>query len=539
MKTNKLTKFLRSLNPFSLENPSVPLSLALSSMGMGALTDSNEAVTEQSALQVPTVLACVRILSEGIASLPLRVYEELPRGRKLAKDHSLYYLLTTRPNPEMSSVDFFGTLAVHAVLWQNAYAEIERDGYGRVIALWPRLPWRTKSVRQNGRLAYETTDTASGASRTLDADNVIHIVGFSLDGWTGTSLISLARQSVGLAMAASRFGARFYANGSRPGGVLELSNNLTPEDMKRLREDFEAMQTGANTHRITVLNPGQKYVPVGIEPVQAQYIETRKFERAEIASTFRVPAYMVGDVEKTLKATVEAQNMEFLTYSLSPWLKRFEQEFQHKLLLNIGRNAGKYSLKFYIGDLVKIDTAAKTASFTAGRTGGWLSVNDVRELDDLPPIEGGDTYLVPLNMVPATSSAIDIESEDEPATGPVTDAPVNPDEIPALEVKSVLFPVFADAINRLQHRAKRDSAAISQALTPVIESLRVSLNSGLAGSEVTKAVSKYLAGVEVRSQTWANEPTTAPDEWQRLLRSLVFATERDKADERARKALNE
>jgi HK97 family phage portal protein len=517
----------------ALENPSVPLSAALASLGWGQVTDSNERVDERTALQVPTVLACVRILSEGVGSLPLRVYEELPRGRRLAKQHFLYRLLTLEPNPECTAISLLTTAMVHAVLWQDAYIEIERNAAGQCIGLWPRVPWRTRAIRRAGRLVYETTDTAAGTPRQIEPDDMLHIPGFSLDALTGTSLIGLSRQSVGLSLAAAKYGARLYANSSRPCFVLQLTSPFSPEDTTRLRTDLESMTAGVNSGRIAVMPYGTEAKPLVIEPINAQFAETRRFEREEIAAAFRVPGYMVGATEKALKSTIESQNLEFLTYSLRPWLERFEQEAQRKLLPSVGRNANRYSIHFYADAMLSVDVATRTARYTQGRNGGWYSVNDIRESEGLEPIAHGDTYLQPLNMVAAGTSSTDIETEDEDA---VVDS--EPDAAPAAQARTILKPLFTDAIGRIQHRSMRNSAAFQQCLTPVITALAAQLRAGSeAGEAEQKAISKYLSGAEQRSTKWSDDP--APDEFEKLLRSLVFAIESDRAEARARKVLNE
>lgn len=508
------------------------LSAGLLQLGLGNYTDSNENVTEQTSLQVPTVLACVRILSEGVGSIPFRVYEELQRGRCPAKDHYLYYLLTQEPNPEMTAVTFLSTLMTHAALWQNAYAEVERDNNGRAVALWPRMPWRTKPDRVAGRLVFKTTDTPNGVERVIDAQNMLHIVGFTLDALTGSSLIAHARQSIGLAMVAARFGARYYANGARPGFFLQPEAPLSPEDMTLLRQDVEMLSSGANVHRVAAIPANIKVTDIKIDPAQSEYIATRKFEREEIAASFRVPGYMVGASEKTLKATIEAQNMEFLTYSLRPWIERFEQEFQRKLLPPIGRASGKYTLHFYVDALLSVDKSTRFACYTQARTGGWMSANDIREAEGEQPIVGGDEYLVPLNTQNASTDVEPVETDDEPSS----DESVEP--VRASRAKDLYGPIFSDAFTRLQHRSKKDLASVTQALTPAITSLGAYFRTTTtAGTAEILAVEKYLKGLEGRAAKLTGD--VAVSELDRVLKSIVFAVATDAAEAHARKVINE
>lgn len=523
---SRFTKLFRA----NLENPQIPLSAGLLSMGMGSITDSNQTVSPHSALEVPTFLACVRILSEGVGSLPLRVYEELERGRRVAKDHPLFYLLSQEMNAESTAITVMTTLMVHASAWQNAYAEIERDAYGRVKALWPRLPWRTKAKRDKGLLVYETTDTAGGVPRVIKAENMLHIPGFSLDGLTGSPIVEHARQSLGLAMVAAKFGARYYANGARPSFFLQPEAPLSPEDMTLLREDISLMTSGTNAWSVASLPQGIKVTPVTIDVAQSQYTETRTFERQEIAAVMRVPGYMVGATEKALKATIESQNMEFLTYSLRPWLERFEQELNRKLLPNVGRSSGKYSIHFWTDALLAVDKSTRTTCYTAGRNGGWLSINDIREAEGLEILPaGGDDYIQPLNMENVASAADGVETDDEVDIEPIDQSD------PAARTKNILMPVLKDAIGRIQNRSNKDSATFTKTLTPVCTALAATLRTGDAGAEELKAVEKFISGAENRSKSWSD--TAADDEYPKLYKSLVYAINRDAADAKSKKEL--
>jgi HK97 family phage portal protein len=500
-------------------------------MGMGSYTDSNELVNEHTALQVPSVLACVKILADGLSQLPMRVYEELGRGRKPAKDHYLYYLLTQRPNPEMSAVTFLNVMMTHAVLWQNAYAEVFRDADGHPYALYPRNPDRTKPWRDpaTGVLMFKTTDTPNHAERVIAAKNMLHITGFSLDGLSGSSLVTCARQAIGLSMVAERFAARFYSNGARPGFFLQPDSPLSPEDMALLKEDVEVLSSGTNAWRVGALPTGIKVVPVVTDPSAMQeYINTQKFSREEIAAVFGVPPYRIGASEKTLKSTIEAMSQDFLT-TLLPWIERFQQEFQYKLLPPVGRASGKYTVLFYKNALLTIDTATRNAMFTQGRSGGWYTVNNILEQLDMEPIgPEGDTYLRPLNMVDSGSAATEVETDDEP------EETEDPDEAKtATRARTLYAPIFKDAFTRLQHRSKQDLATITQTLSPITTGMGAYFRtSNTAGTAEVEAVNRYLKGLESRVSK-----SDADAEFQRLVKSVVFAVEADAAEARARKVL--
>lgn len=546
----------RDMGP-NLNQAGVSLSAGLAALGMGTFVDSNESVNEKTAFEVPTYLTCVRILSESVASLPLRVYEKLPRSQRPAPDHYLYYLLSQRPNPQMTAKVFFSTMMTAAVGWQNAYAEIERDSNGRAIALWPRLPWKTKANRANGNLSFITTDTGNGLPRTIKAADMIHIVGFSFDGLAGTPLVRFARQCIGLALVAQRFGARFYANGARNCFFLQADHELSAEELTELRLGVEALSSGANAFRVGVLPNGVKIedVPTNDDAL-TEYTQTAKMTRDEIAAFMRVPGYMVGSTEKVMKSTIEAQNREFLTYALNPWIVGIEQEIQYKLLPPIGRAAGKYVVRFYLDALLASDTMTLTAKQTAGRMGGWLSGNDIREQMGYEPVPGLDDYLVPLNTTNASEAALGVETDDDPEDvspngndGKDANDPSARTKYPAMQSRSIpptvsrakdlYLPMFVDSLSRLHSRSKQDLTAITKTMSPVAQGLGTYFRSaGSPGVHEAAAVTKYMSGLESRMSKQPGDQSSN-EEFDRFVKSIVFATEADKADARAKKALNE
>jgi hypothetical protein len=364
---------------------------------------------------------------------------------------------------------------------------------------------------------------------------MLHIVGMTLDGLTGSSLIGYMRQSIGLAMVAARFGARFFANGARPGFFLQPDENtvLTPQDMTNLRLDVEALSSGGNAWRVAALAKGIKIVPVISDPTAMQeYINVRKFEREEIAAAFGVPAYKVGAAEKTLKSTIEQMSQDWLT-SLLPWIEGIQQEFQYKLLPPIGRASGKYTILFYRDAMLTVDTATRTTKYTAGRMGGWYTVNQILEMEDMEPIgPKGDVTLTPLNMVDsAATSSNDVETVDEPEEIEDKDEPVK-----ASRAKQLYAPLFQDAFTRLQHRSKKDLPSITQALTPAITSLGAYFRTtSTVGNAEAQAVEKYLKGLEGRAAQLTGE--VAASELDRVVKSIVFAVATDEAESRAKEIL--
>jgi HK97 family phage portal protein len=361
-------------------------------------TPSGKAVNERTAMQTTAVYACVRILAEAIAGLPLHTYRYKPDGGKeKALDHPIYYLLHSEPNPEMTSFVFRETLMSHLLLWGNAYAQIIRDGMGRVLALYPLLPNKTTVDRtSSGQLYYQyLTDTGPVV---LKAYEVLHIPGLGFDGLVGYSPIAMAKNAIGMAIACEEFGASFFANGASPGGVLEHPGVV--KDPKRVRESWNAVYQGsANAHRIAVLEEGMKFQAIGIPPEQAQFLETRKFQINEIARIFRIPPHMIGDLEKSSFSNIEQQSLEFVKYTLDPWVVRWEQAIQKSLLLPSEKRS--YFAKFNVDGLLRGDYQSRMNGYSVARQNGWMSSNDIRELENMnriPAELGGDLYLINGNM---------------------------------------------------------------------------------------------------------------------------------------------
>ena len=281
----------------------------------------------------------MRILAESIACLPLAVYCCSEAGKEIAYEHPLYFLLHDAPNSEMTSFIFRETMMSHLLLWGNACAQILCDGRGKVLGLYPLLRIRWKSVATAAQ-ANSTTHTRSTEENPnfkdkgqirLRRENVLHIPGLGFDGLVGYSPIAMAKNAIGIALATEEYGAAFFKNGARPGGVLEHPGVL--KDPSKLRESWHAVYGGTmNTGRIAVLEEGVKYQQIAIPPEEAQFLETRKFQIDEIARLYRVPPHMIGDLEKSSFNNIEQQSLEFVKYTLSPWVVRWEQSLQKALL---------------------------------------------------------------------------------------------------------------------------------------------------------------------------------------------------------------
>ena len=365
-------------------------------------------VNERTAMQMTAVYSCVRVLAEAIAGLPLHLYRYTDENSKeKAFDHPLYSILHDEPNPEMTSFVFRETLMTHLLLWGNAYAQIIRNGRGEVIALYPLMPNRMSVDRDgDGKIYYtytriqEDAPTMEGNIFVLSPEDVLHIPGLGFDGLVGYSPIAMAKNAIGMSIACEEYGAKFFANGAAPSGVLEHPGTI--KDPSRVRESWtQSFGGSANAHKVAVLEEGMKYTPISISPEQAQFLETRKFQINEIARIFRVPPHMVGDLEKSSFSNIEQQSLEFVKYTLEPWIIRWEQSISRSLLSIEEKR--KYFVKFNVDGLLRGDYQSRMNGYATARQNGWMSANDIRELENLDRIseeEGGDLYLINGNMLP-------------------------------------------------------------------------------------------------------------------------------------------
>ena len=381
-------------------------------------SSSGKRVTERTAMQMTAVYSCVRILSETLASLPLHIYEVTESNSKKAISHPLYNLLHDEPNTEMTSFIFRETLMTHLLLWGNAYAQIIRNGKGEVLGLYPLMPDRMKVDRdERGQLYYEYLVSDSDANTKergivrLDPSDILHIPGLGFDGLVGYSPIAMAKNAIGMAIATEEYGAAFFANGATPSGILEHPGVVkNPEAM---RESWAKGFSGSNSHKVAILEEGMKYTPISIAPNEAQFLETRKFQLNEIARIFRVPPHMVGDLEKSSFSNIEQQSLEFVKYTLDPWVTRFEQAMTRRLLTADEKK--KFYIKFNVDGLLRGDYQSRMNGYATARQNGWMSANDIRTLENLDLIsdeDGGNLYLINGNMLPLKNAGAFAKSKE-------------------------------------------------------------------------------------------------------------------------------
>jgi len=380
----------------------------------GGRTYAGVHVDHTTALTNSAVFNAIRIYAETIGSLPLILYRRLePRGKERARDHYLYRLLHDAPNPEMTAMQFRETLQGHLVTWGNAYAYKVFDNAGRIVELWPLRPDRVTVRRVDepvptafglaspGDVIYEVT-LPNGERRVLSRAEVWHIPGLGFDGLVGYSPITLARQAIGLALATEEFGARWFGEGGRPAGVLKHPNQLSDKARERIRADWERLHSGLErSHRIAILEEGVEWQQIGIPPEDSQFLQTRKFQVTEIARWFNLPPHILKDLDRSTNNNIEQQSIELVVYSFRPWFVRWEQSIKVHLLPR--EQWDIYFAEFLVEGLLRGDIESRYRAYAMARQWGWMSANDVRELENMNPLPGksGDIYLVPMNMVSA------------------------------------------------------------------------------------------------------------------------------------------
>jgi HK97 family phage portal protein len=404
-------------------------------------TYTGKNVTQQTAMQSMAVWACVRIIANAIGKIPFLTYQRSDEGKVRAPEHYLWELLKVQANPYQTAFRFKRMMQAWLCLWGNAYAEVEISGRGQVVALWPWRPDRVQMwsgalgnppeipnslLRDLGGGIFYTYTRNDGTMITLPAHYILHLRGLETDGYQGLSPIGAARQSIGLALAAEEYGARFFGNNGRPGGFLSSPTKLSVEGRKHLRESFEDLHRGLRgAHRIGLLEEGLKYTDVGVPPEDMQFLQTRQFQAIDIARLFGVPPHKIAELSRATFSNIEHQSIEFVQDCLGDWMASWESECTSTLLST--REQQSIFLEFFPEYLMRGDLPSRYAAYNIGRNGGWLSINDVREKESMNRIEGGDEYMQPLNMENvAAAPAEGDDPEGDQLDGPSTGLPALP-----------------------------------------------------------------------------------------------------------------
>lgn len=389
-----------------------PQRVAADRMGWVPRLQAGMPVDHETALRFSAVWACVRIISETLASVPWRVHRRQADGGRELVEGTIDDILHARPNGEMSAFEFRQALMAHVLTWGNGYAEIERGGNGQIVALWLLEPDRVNPVRdERGKLVYEIRGMGM-PDMALRREDVFHARGLGFDGIRGYSVITMAAQAIGLGLATERFGADFFANGAHPASAIEYPGEIDTEMGDRMRESLRAVTGPGKWLSPFLLESGTKWVPTGLPQKDSQFLETRVFQVRDLARYYGVPLYMIADEARATFSNIEHQSIHFINRAITPWAVRLEQEANMKLL---PRSTGKRRLftRFNLNALLRGDTSSRFDAYQKAILTGWMNRNEARRLEDMDPENGLDEFLVPLNEGGASD-----EPESEGSEGP-------------------------------------------------------------------------------------------------------------------------
>ena len=405
----KLLNFFKKNDPkASLENPNVSLSDPAAVHLFGSnLSDAGENITPHNILQVSAVWACVTLISETVAGLPLRVYKRTGRGQNLIVDHKYNDLFQVQPNSMYGAFQFFELCTHHCLTRGDSFSVIDRNGYGDVIAFYPLDPSAVMVIKHDGQLYYRAT-LADGSYEIFDSSRILHVPGAGFDGLRGYTPISVLRNAAGLAKATEKHGAKLFSNGTNLSMTLETDDKLTDEATQKILKTFnESFRGPDNANKTAILPHGLKANMLTMSNEDAQFLETRKFQVSDIARIFKVPPHMIGDLERSTNNNIEQQNINYYTITAKPWLERFEAEINRKIFMGTGEFA-----EFDTRRLLRGDFKNRMEGLSKGVNSGIYTPNEAREAEGLNPVEGGDILRVPVNTAPIDDSEQEDREED-------------------------------------------------------------------------------------------------------------------------------
>lgn len=488
-------------------------------------------VSEHTALNYSAFWAAVNGISGDVSSLPLNLYRRIEGGGKERYDaHPLYRILHDNPNPEMTSMTFRRTLMAHVLTWGNGYAEIERDGAGRVKALWPLMPYAVTPFRDSGRLLYRVANDGSNAEVIFNPSDILHVPGLGFDGTMGYSIVAKARESIGLGLAAERFGGSFFGNGSTMGGILSHPGKLGDVGRKNLKDSIEARHQGVDrAHKFMVLEEGMTYARVGINPDDAQFLETRQFQVAEIARWFNMPPHKLADLSRATFSNIEQQSIDYLRTTLMPWLEAWEQELMFKLISPLERR--QQLIEHVTEGVLRGDAQARSEFYSKLFSIGAVTINEIRSRENLNPIPGGDTSFVPLNMAPLNRYNEYISAQIEgmkPAPPPPAPAPTK-DEAELQEENDRLATQLAEERDTVVlykaavTEARAEANTLQQQLTDAQARIDAAVMSAAGMSAANEAEYNQRIAAEATAQVRADELAEARSAHASLTEQLIAA----------------
>lgn len=357
---------------------------------------SGENVTEQTALTYSAVFNAISLISGAIGSLPLHLMKRSGERKETETTHPLYDVMHTKANPYMTAMAVRECLMAHILAWGNGYAEKISDGLGRVRELWPIAPNRVTPRMEDGELVYEIT--VDGDRVVMPRAKILHVPGLGFDGFVGYSIVSMAAKSIGLGMAMETFGSNFFGSGTHPGTVVSHPGSLGEAAHKNLKDSLTTAYSGlGKSHKLLLLEEGMKLEKLGIPPNDSQFLESRQFQVSEIARWFNLPPHKLKDLTRSSFNNIESEQSSFVIDGLLPWGVRLEQNYNMQLLKQVERRSGLYFKHVFEG-LLRGNTKDRGDFYGQMLDRGVFSINEVRALEDLNPVDGGDIHLVPLNM---------------------------------------------------------------------------------------------------------------------------------------------
>ncbi len=537
-----------------------------------APSESGVEVNELTAMQIAAFVGCVRIISGAIATLPLRVWETMDNGtERLADDHPLDNVLNNQPNSEVTAADFIQTGQAHMLLTGNCYAEIAYNGAGQPAALYLRSPFRTMPYRnKEGKLIYKTNETPGGWERTVMGEDMLHIKGLGMDSLVGLSPVKYyAREVLGNDLAAQSYSAKFFANDSRPGGYLKSDAYMAPEKKLKAVESWMASHSRGQSHRMALLDGGVSWQKVGVNPDEAQFMQTRRLNREQIGAIFGVPVHFLGEQVES-RADMEQRGIEFLTFTIRPWLAKWEQSINMRLFSKLGRKAGRFHARFDTTMYERATYANLLKGLQVGRYAGLYTVNEGRKLLGEQPYsqeqhnsgDPADKLWMPVNMIyvsedmdppgPATApgkgkgngqGGADQDGGDgggKPASGTTQGGKRNADaEIQRYFL--IFYPTFRDALGRIMARNKPNDKDFQKAFSPVLIQIASAFGFRLdaepgdmtLSAEKAQFIREYISTLSLRAKDWTPETadTQSADELKRALEVLREKCRELQADE--------
>jgi len=429
----------------------------------GIESEAGIQVSEETAMSYSAVYACVRIIAETIASLPLNVYKRLPSGGK-QKDtnHYLYWLLHNQPNEDMTSFIWREVAMAHILLWGNHYSLLERDGMGKIYSIYPLLPYNMHVEMvvnpETGKKTKVYDYYSDNGIVRLKPHDVLHIAGLSFDGLVGKTPLGWYREQIGLGLAMQTYSSKFFRNGMHAGGIFTTPQSLKEETYQRLKNELKDKYAGlGKAHGIMLLEQDLKFNQISINPDDAQLLESKKFQVEEIARVFRVPLHLLQSLDRATNNNIEHQGIDFVTHTIRPWLVRNEQAYNMQLLTEGEKRT--YFIEHIVDGLLRGDTESRYRSYNIARMGGWMNADEIRELENMNPMEDGQgkIYLAPLNMIPLNqlvgSSVREIGTENIEKTSKIA---IENRDLITERLEKAYKPLFFNALIRILKREKTD-----------------------------------------------------------------------------------